>query len=648
MSSILSLLVLLVSALWAARRIVAFVLPTASSDRASRVAAFGTVSVAWCLVATHLLGSVSELFDATLVRMPLIAALSVVGAAALAIARRKRPVGNSQEFSSDPERPAYRVAPTSRVWLVALVPVAVLHAGLIFDAALRPPTSFDGLYYHLPLMFEWLHGGRLELVPEVWKFCLPANSELWQMLFASTGIEPLIDLSMAPIGVLLATIVLATALQLGAGSTGARLAALFTLACPIVALQMYSSYTDLFGTTFLMGGLYWLIRLARSTPQPRQRIACAALAGLSLGVAVGTKFQFLAWTACLLLLAAIIFVVQIRMDRTGNTAPPALRLWPLALLATLPLAATFWYFRSYYHTGWPLYPLQVRIAGHVFGSGVPLEGATRDIRVPLEGLSALLYPWFESKYSGYNYSVGNGLGPQFAVFAVLGAVYFLARRPLFATCREQLAKWVMLGFIGCGIAMFFTVLHLPPRYGLPLWVAAFAASAALAGVLSRLAPRSTTVLAGVTLTLAAAMIGLWPAKLLLGRVRDGALSRAKTYEMPELFDRLPRGTVVLNLGPHGMNYPLLGADRQNRVIDTMRVLHHRERGRLQLPLSAHELDELAIEYVFTRGASAAPFSADVTYETVYDDERDPSRVASTAPTRVYRVLRPRFALKGPS
>jgi len=76
----------------------------------------------------------------------------------------------------------------------------------LIEAFLRQPQAFDGLCYHLPLIVRWLKEGQLSMMQGIWHYCLPANGELWLMLFASTGVECLIEPGMFPIGLLLALV----------------------------------------------------------------------------------------------------------------------------------------------------------------------------------------------------------------------------------------------------------------------------------------------------------------------------------------------------------------------------------------------------------------------------------------------------------
>ncbi len=112
------------------------------------------------------------------------------------------------------------------------------------------------------------------------------------------------------------------------------------------------------------------------------------------------------------------------------------------------------------------------------------------------------------------------------------------------------------------------------------------------------------------------------------------MSRACAYQIPQLFDQLPQGTVVLNLGGETTNYPLVGASLGNRVIESM-IVHEQD---LQLPLSRSYLNEYEVNIVYTRGSGPPPFVGDVAYEKLFDDTEDPGRLATTAPSQVYRIV----------
>jgi len=666
-----SLLVVLASSAWGAR-IVARRLGWPRARPAEAIIALSMLGIAWCLLSVLLPATIAEFAGWPLVRMPVIAALACAAAAALGLwdrhtrrhsvgpppvpravegwwtlkAGRRSMAGTESGRCTSADEPSAATAPRNPVpdsgcpkpraarriprWLwLPLAPVALLHAFLLVEALSRPPTSFDGVYYHLPAIVQWLRAGRLDMDPAVSEFSSTGNGEVWQMLFASLRVEPLIEVSFIPLIALLAIVLWATARELGATHTGATVAAALALGCPLIALQAYSSYTDVFGTVFLLGALYWAVRFARATAVEAARWRYALLIGLCGGIAVGTKLSFGLWLAPILLALAAMLL----RDVLGGARPVrrAARLCVLALVLALPVGVTFWWVRATHRTGWPLYPTQITVAGVQIGRGMQV-GQLGD-EVVVSGPAALGYPWFEWKRSGYPYSVDNGLGPQFAGLAVIGAAWLLVRRRWWTTPADRRVRRILALFFGLGLVFFVGPLLSCTRWTMPLWAVMFAAAGPLLDLLLRFRRRTTAALVGVTLAISAAVTALWPAKSLLGRLRAGDLSRACCYEMPRVFDELPSGTVVLNLGPATMNYPLLGTGWRNQVIDWMTA---RVRD-LQPPLTAEQLTAHHVEIVYHRGDAPPPFAPGVSYETLFDDAADPRRPATSAPTRVYRV-----------
>ena len=629
--SAVSLLVLLVSAAFGARRLVRFAGFSASEPLPAAIA-FGTLTVAWCLACATTLAFFADLFEVAIVRIPVIAAVSIGGVMLVAALGRRNRSNQPEPISIASHRFTFwrRLSPTAMV--VMVLPIVLLHGFLLFEAFFRPPFAFDGLRYHLPLIVRWIRAGQLVMVPGAWQFCSPSNGELWQMFFASTGIERIIEPSLFPIGLLLAAIVAGIARELGASRTGAFICSLFALACPMIGLQMYSSYVDMFGATFVVGSLYWLLRLVRHTPTGRQRIAYGLLSGLSIGVAIGTKFSFAVWAAVVGICLVIVFLSLWRHDAVSST-PIAHRqrwIWVVAFVLAMPIGSGYWFFRSAYHTGWFLYPMQLRIAGQVVGTGLPADTMVADLK--REGWHTLVYPWVEWKRAGYSYTVDNGLGPPFAVFAVIGVAYLLFQRHRWPVPSKRLVRLLVIGFIVVGIILFVEVCFSYARYALPLWALMIAASAPLVDLLLRMRPRSSVVLLSLTLTLSAAMMGLWPAKTLVGRILDGDMSRAYAYQIPALFDTLPPGTVVLDLHTAGTSYPLLGAGWRNHVIENLVA----EAWGLQPPLDSTKLEAHKVDIVHMRGQGPPPFTPDVVYDTIYDDTLA-THPLSKHPLRIYRV-----------
>lgn len=601
--AISALVVLLISSALASRTINRRFGFNLDCDPLPTIIAWGTVFVAWPLAMAMAIGFVALVTNSSLFQLPMVAGVSATGAFALHLWRSRSlpPLCERHEG----------------VWLNGLtpgllffaVPVLALHVFLFVDALLRPPLSFDGLFYHLPLIVHWLNTGQLSMLPDIFQACGPANGELWQALFVATRIECLIELAMFPIGLFLAAVVAGLARELGARRRGALICSLMVLASPMVALQMYGSYVDMFGTAFLLGSFYWVLRCLRRRTQFQVE---ASLAGLSLGVALGTKGSLLPWVLPVALAFAIAAYFAFRSEAGDKFRKLGSVLWPFVVC--MPICSAFWYVRNTWETGWPLYPLKLHLFGRDVGAGILKSEICNDLVKLNPGWISLGYPWGEWKNAGYSYSLDNGLGPMFAVFVAAGLVYLIFRAFRGLRRERRLRNVLVFGFVVIGAVLFVKVCFSYPRYALPLWVILFAAMGPAISLLEWRHPRGSKLLLGTTIALSVAMVGLWPFKSLVGRVLDGQMGRAATYGVPELFDHLPSGTVVLNMASTANNYPLLGIDWTNEVIDA----NHAIREGLTRPLTQEKLDSHQVEIVFARDSDRPEqlFAPGIVYEEI--------------------------------
>lgn len=573
--------------------------------------AFGTLFFATYLTHAQAAGAIAELTGRALFRPMMVAACLAV-TTTLVIAATL--MGSSDESRTCAPSPGARFPRTirRRCWLLAL-PVLLLHTLLMADALTRPPEAFDGLFYHLPMIARWLKVGHLLDMPlDVPQYCHPSNCELWQWLPASAGWEKLIEPSMAPVAVLFALTAYALGREFGIRPLGAWVATLFVLCCPIVALQAYASYVELFGAAFTLGALLWALRCFRSEDGRAQRVY-ALLAGLSAGIALGTKLINVVWIAGI----AMLFVGMYawRRWRWPQQARPRPGIVSLVLLFGLGagVCSAVWYVRNTVHTGWPLFPFQVRVAGVTLGSGFGWDAAQTGVAGYQEGQppwQMFAYPWFEWKARGAAYSADNGLGPCFAGYAILGIPTFV-----FLRLRRRQSEQRIMAVGACvllvgGVATWALILAYNVRYGLPVWSLVLVMSGSLVELLLRRHRYIATALVGATLTLGCGMVGIYTAKSITARLVERNDARAHFYGLIPEINSLPPGTVILNLAEGQRNYPLLGDGLKYDVIESMRV----KQGAITLPVTQKQIDRLRIGAVYTRLNRPPPFAEGVRFE----------------------------------
>ncbi|HEV3457367.1 MAG TPA: hypothetical protein VHG32_12470 [Thermoanaerobaculia bacterium] len=173
--------------------------------------------------------------------------------------------------------------------------LAVIAADAIGSEALRgllrPPLSWDSLSYHLFLAATWLQDHALSIVfnmfPTLYGY-FPANGSLWLWWWmAPSHSELYVNLAFLPQCLLLGLATGGVARELGARRSW-PLAAYLVLLCPPVVRFAATQYVDIFLAAMLVAAAYFGLLWMRA---PGGDAAAAAVGGLALGVAAGTKIQ---------------------------------------------------------------------------------------------------------------------------------------------------------------------------------------------------------------------------------------------------------------------------------------------------------------------------------------------------------------------
>ena len=525
-----------------------------------------------------------------------------------------------------------------RWWLPVLM-VAGMYAAFLIDALTRYPTGYDGLNYHLPNAVRWMQQRSMNLITGLFHESLPENGMIVPCLLAFAKLECLFSVAHLPHGILVAVVIYALARAAGGSRKAAVVCACITMSIPIVVFQSFSSYIDLHAAASWLTSLLALTWAGRAA-HLEQRRGLLILAGLSAGVALGSKSTYL-------LLVPLLGMIVPAAEWIRPHVAPDDRRTPFRNAAIFGVAAlacsAFWFIRGTAQAGNPVYPLTFQINGRKVLPGF-LHGGASERRVSFDRSAGEKlhhwsdYPWREPKYgTGYRYGVDNGVGAAYAAFVPLG---LLAAIPfsVAARSRDPAAKWrlVFLLLTGCGGLLLVTVFGEHLRFVLPLLLVSVPVAAALIDRLITRFPAPTLVTLTAALTVTAAVAALKPAHAFAGRARDGISSRDQFYEgIPALIDDLPPGTRIVSLGPKTLNYPLLGRSLSNVVIGPAQWDLWLGGG----PMSTQTLRERAIDYVFVRAPWPEDWPDDLPVQLVFDNTG--TRAVPTTPlARLYRVLGP--------
>ncbi len=242
--------------------------------------------------------------------------------------------------------------------LPATLGLAMIFVGVVVIGAasflLPPKIVSDGPIYHLFFAAKWWKAGRVFLIASPFgenaATYFPANGDLvFAGLMTLFGSDRLARIGQAPFLLLAAVEAFAIARRVGAGVSASVLGVGFFVTCLPLLLFSFEANVDTIFVAGYLGAVYFGLRYALDGP----RIADLILAGLAAGAAWGTKAT------------ASAFVPPLLLAGSGLIQLKPLGFWSkvahLATLAASSLALCgFWFGRSLWLTGNPLYPLLVR------------------------------------------------------------------------------------------------------------------------------------------------------------------------------------------------------------------------------------------------------------------------------------------------
>ena len=599
-------------------------------ERASQWALACIVPTAGLIVAVHFMAIVSLLTGRGTVWPETVAAIfALVTWLAHVWTRRaesRRPARESLPCTDE--------RPIARLW----VPVAIVtgtYGVFLLDALTRFPMGYDALYYHLPVAVRWMQERQLNLVVGFNYLSHPENGMIVPFLLSFGNLESLFPLVHLPKGLLIGIVIYGLARSLNVGRGAATLASCIALSVPIVTFQSFSGYIDLYAAAAWLSALLALTWAARA-PDRFSRNGLLLLAGLSAGVALGSKTTYLVMVGMLVLVSVAVEWIRPR-ESAGDRRRP---LRNLIVFAAATLACSgFWFVRGTVQAGNPIYPLGVKI-----GNTAVLQGLTADDVFPQRPMRETFerwwaYPWRETKHSGtgYPYSVNNGVGAAFTAFVPLGllaagvSLSRWRRRDLSALPRPWLSIFVLLCLTG--MLLLMTVFREMLRFVLPLLLLSVPVAGVLLERLLARFPRPVFATLVIALAVTGTIASAKPARSFVARVKNSVVDRAFFYGIPSVIDELPAGSRIVNTADPGYNYPLLGKDLSNTLIDA---------GMWQTKLcpqgvTAQALRENRADYIFVQEPWPSDWPDDLPIELIGDNS-DRSRRPGVPASRIYRVL----------
>ncbi len=229
----------------------------------------------------------------------------------------------------------------------AVVLVVGAALGLIRAEGSDPVISFDALNYQLPQVARWIQSGSMwqldQMFPDYSNATYPHHGNLLLLaVMLPVSDDTLARFVPIPYAGLGGLAVYAAALELGASRGWALLASATPLAIPIfVRVALEGTQTDTPFYFFFTAAALFLLRHHRTAAR-----SDLVLAGLALGLALGTKWYALTTIPVLLIVWALArWRGRLRWWRDG-----------LRLVGLIALGGGIWLVRNAVETGNPLYP----------------------------------------------------------------------------------------------------------------------------------------------------------------------------------------------------------------------------------------------------------------------------------------------------
>lgn len=448
--------------------------------------------------------------------------------------------------------------PKPRIVLATLLTIACAAA----MQALSFPRGYESQAYHMPTAVHILQSHSLLPWDTHYPHTFPANAEIYQAFALTLLPEKLV----AAVNFVFLFPLFLAVVQLGrvtgADQRAALLAACGLMGVPMIAFSASTLNADVGGLAFIAGAMYFV--LCPAMPAPRRLV----LAGLCAGVAFGFKSLHLISIGYL----GLLVLVQGAAGAPGwrSKATGALRLGAIFTAAVLA-GAGFWLVRNYLELGNPLSPVSLPIITDLLhwtkNPEVDLmhrhETQFEWVRSPLEWL---VYPWVEWHMHDQNFKSSAGLG-AFVACSVPLTLIALALRLYEPGPDARYPVYSLFGGALFVMLVWWILDDRQPRYALAGLVYCMPLVAWLLtqvdGSARRTLERLLTGCAAVTLFVFLSMKALLLGDLLLVTRYS---TRAQSYEYPPAIDKLPAGSVILNMGDRPWHYPLAGSGFSNRVV----------------------------------------------------------------------------------
>lgn len=302
---------------------------------------------------------------------------------------------------------------------------------LIFIGYLFPSYTWDGLWYHLPIVGYMMQSGAIQENPSSFMIdtflnIFPKNIELlflWNVIFLKSDI--IINLSQLPFTLLGIVTTYSIALKLRIREKYALYSSLLFFFTPIIILQSTTNYIDVAVTVLLLIIINFLLyenydfnNKLSDLSLSSYRKAPVLLAGITAGILLGSKGSGPLF-AIIISVAIIVqeFIKHRRQAYTEDISQinkitrNSLTTYLIYFFLPLLLIGSYWYFKNWVLYGNPVYPMEIAIFNKIIFKGL-YKGIIDPAPSLIENSSSLIglfhvwmerveYYLYDSRLSGF-------------------------------------------------------------------------------------------------------------------------------------------------------------------------------------------------------------------------------------------------------
>jgi hypothetical protein len=341
---------------------------------------------------------------------------------------------------------------------------------VVFVGYLFPPYSWDGLWYHLPIVGYIMQSGAIQENPanfmiDTFLNIFPKNMELfflWNIIFLKNDI--ITDLSQLPFMIIGVITTYSIAIKLKIKESYALHSSLLFFFTPIMILQLTTNYIDIAVSVLFLVTINFLLydspdRSGLISGSVRfERRAHLLLAGIAAGILLGSKGSGP--------LFAIIFFIALFIQETikhrrgiygtastfiGRTLNHSIRPYIIYFFLPMLLMGSYWYIKNWVLYNNPVYPMEIALFNLTIFEGL-YKGIIDPAPSMIENsssLTGLFHVWMERVEYYFYDSRMSGFGP----------IWFILLLPslLFASVRSLINRRYNWLFISILLIMTFIV-----------------------------------------------------------------------------------------------------------------------------------------------------------------------------------------------